>query len=208
MRTALVTALILLLPEMLSAQPGPGIVPTVGAAIGVMRLPEPTMETCGGNPRTVPAVEVRVGVGRCAWSVEVRGTASDAIVVASCETAAVLHESGAHTDRVHPFDRGHGDRSVSAYVQYAPERGFWRLGLGTGRLFRTRAPFLLASGALRTHGRVGAIVEVQSRWTRLRSDLVTAEWSDFAREHELSRERDDEWHGDFAILLGVELRFH
>jgi hypothetical protein len=203
---AVVLVVLLALPRLVAAQPAPAVVPVIGFGLGVTQLPEPLVETCGGNTRTLATVEVLAGVARGAWRAEVRGAAFSAYTINDCLTIPFSHESGIHTDRVYPFDREHGDLSMTAHVQYGPARGFWRLGLGAGRILGAEVPFLLGSASLRTRGRVAAVAEAQARWSRLRYDLVTAEWAQSERIGEIAREQDHEWHRSFALRFGAELR--
>jgi hypothetical protein len=67
-------------------------------------------------------------------------------------------------------------------------------------------PFLVGTSALRTRGRIAGVVELQARFTRLRYDLVTAEWQQFEPIQEVARERNHQWYGTYAIRVRAELR--
>lgn len=201
---ALGLAVLLVLPRPTEAQTPPPLVPVLRISIGLTQLPEPLVETCAG-PRTFPTIEASAGLLRGAWAVEAQAAGFGAVTISDCATIGALHESGTHTDQVYPFERGHGDKSVAALLRYAPTQELWGLGVGAGRFLSADVPFLVGSGALRTRGPVSAVMEAQTRMTRLPYDVVTAEWAEFAPAREIAREREHEWHISFALRLGVEL---
>jgi hypothetical protein len=191
--------------RIVSAQSSAAYVPLIGLGVGATELPKPLVETCGGNPRTLPTFEVSGGVSGDHWKLEGRATIAHQGVVADCLSVKAAHESGVHTDRVYGYRRRHGDTSLSAHVQYAPPAAFWFVGVGAGRLLGSKVPFVLGSGGLRTRGRFSVAVEVQGRLSRLNSHILTAEWANYQVTSELRRDPEGRWHRTDAIRLRAEL---
>ena len=200
-----IAALLLLIPEVTAAQAERGTVPVIGLALGFTQLPEPLVNTCGGNSRTFPTAEFKAAAAGSRWSVETRAAAFTSPVVYSCLFSEIAHESGTHTDRLYPYDRSHGDVSLSAHLWHAPAAGFLSLGIGAGYLLNAQLPYFSSGAALRIRdGRLAFVMEAQSNWSRLRSDLVTAEWQQFQQTRIVETSPDHAWHGTFALRLGFE----
>jgi hypothetical protein len=108
----LLLALLWLIPTIAAAQTAP----VLGLGLGITKQAAPLMETCGGNPRTLPTIELMAGVASGAWRAEARGEAFSALVVNDCLTAGPLYEGGSHTDRAYPFER---ERNHQWYGTYA-----------------------------------------------------------------------------------------
>lgn len=200
-----VLAVLLALPISADAQASHPVVPVVGVSVGFTELPEPLVETCGGNTSTFPTVEPGAGLQKGPWKLEGRAAAFTAVTVNDCGTLGIRHASGTHTDRVHPFERGHGDRSITALLRYAPLDNHWDVGVGAGRILRADVPFLVGSFALRSRGRVSFFLETRTHMMRVPYDLVTAEWAQFALTREIAREPGHEWHVSHAIRMGADL---
>lgn len=194
-------------PGLLSAQSDPPLTPYFGLAAGATRFPEPLVERCGDNPGAFVTAEARAGVGRGSWKAEIRGDVSTSGIASSCMTGPIVHESGVHTDRHYSHERRHGGGSVIVQLSHAPERAYWTVGVGAGRLTSAGVPFLAGSVSLRTRGRFAGTFELQGRLHRLQYDLVTATWEQFVRQSVLSSEARSEWHGGLGIRAGWEYTF-
>ena len=204
---AMTAAAFLLLAHSAAGQENPDYIPILRIGLGVTDLPDPMVETCGGNATTMTSALLVGGMAYGSGRTEVHLEATAALVVLDCKSIDPFHFSGTHTDRLYPFERGHGDAAASLHLRYAPPAAFWSAGIGAGRLRNARTPFLLIAATMHTRGRLAAVAELQGRSTRLHYDLVTAEWLDGATTRVLSTESGTTWHHTLAFRLGAELRF-
>jgi hypothetical protein len=196
---------LLAVPVNVSAQGAANRITVLGIGIGSTQLPAPLVETCGGNRRTMPTVELLAGLHRGTFRVEGRGAAFHEGVVDSCTSIGVVHENGTHTDAIYPYERRHGDISLSLHAHYLPAHLPVMLGVGAGGLVSAQAPFVLGSFGFRAGRRASAVLEGQSRVTLLRYALVTSEWLNSQAVREFARENGRELHVTYAFRLRFEL---
>ena len=191
-------------PSLSEAQSTSRYTALLGLGVGTTQLPTPLVNMCGGNGRTFPTIELVAGITRGAFRIDARGAAASAVVVNSCKMVGPVHENGVHTDVLYPYERNHGDASISLHAQYALRSFPATVGIGAGRLMSAKLPYYLVSAGLRAGGRVQAVIEAEARATRLHFALVTREWLNFSPSEELQRITDDVWHEVFAVRLRME----
>jgi hypothetical protein len=204
---ALAAAMLLLLP--LAAQAQRDVELMTGFALGVIALPERTVNTCGGNVATFPGVELTAGVALRNWRLGARAQGFSSLGVNDCGAIdQPSHWDGVHTDRIYGFDRAHGGGSAAAlFAHYLQPGGHWSVGAGFGRISPDKRFFIETSGAVRTGGRVALVLRADQRWVYLPYDVLTAEWEQGEMVCEISRESGSTWPRAHSVMLGLDVRF-
>lgn len=202
----LLLALLFAFPVSVVAQAPTRITPTVGVAVGTMRLPDPLVESCGPNGGDYPAVAALAGVARGSWAAVLHGSVFGAVAVADCVTLPVAPTDGVLRHRAYTAARGHGDAALSLQMRYAPASSFWSAGVGAGRLFKAKSPYGLARVGVHTLGRVRVGAEIEHWIVRLGYEDMEQERAGWELVRRTALGSGHEWQSALALRLGVEVR--
>lgn len=196
----------LALPMPAVAQVAETTAPVIGLAVGVARLPQPLVNDCGDNSATLPAFELRGGLTRAAWRGEIRAAIANALVSADCSPVVTAHENGTFTDPIYPYERRTNGSAISAHVQFDRAHNLWTISAGVGAHLPSKVPFAVGTMAFRTRGDFALFAELQGYLSRLRRELVTAEWVQYQVSKVLQRHREYEWARTLGARVGIEVR--